>query len=123
MTCSYGDVYKRQILLSQYLCQLLGTVVTVVDEDNNITLLDSTVNLRVIDWLCLLYTSLSASAQAIIDKQGVAYTDIEGDLVTSIVNGGAAFYDSGSAAGGRFCAGYRSTGFTAGIGGRNGAGV
>ena len=26
-------------------------------------------------------------------------------------------------AGGRFCAGYRSTGFTAGIGGRNGAGV
>ena len=39
------------ILLSQYLCQLLGTVVTVVDEDNNITLLNSTVNLRVIDWL------------------------------------------------------------------------
>ena len=33
------------ILLSQYLGQLLGTVVTVVDEDNNITLLDSTVNL------------------------------------------------------------------------------
>ena len=33
------------ILLSQYLCQLLGTVVTVVDEDNNITLLDSTINL------------------------------------------------------------------------------
>lgn len=30
---------------------------------------------------------LSASAQAVIDKQGVAYTDQEGDLVTSIVNG------------------------------------
>ena len=30
---------------------------------------------------------LSASAQAVIDKQGVAYTDEEGDLVTSIVGG------------------------------------
>jgi hypothetical protein len=30
---------------------------------------------------------LSASAQAVIDRQGVAYTDEEGDLVTSIVNG------------------------------------
>ncbi len=33
------------------------------------------------------WESLSASAQATIDKQGVAYTDEEGDLVTSIVNG------------------------------------
>ena len=30
---------------------------------------------------------LSASAQSVIDKQGVAYTDKEGDLVTSIVRG------------------------------------
>lgn len=30
---------------------------------------------------------LSASAQAVIDKQGVVYTDEEGDLVTSIVHG------------------------------------
>lgn len=30
---------------------------------------------------------LSASAQAVIDRQGVAYTDVEGELVTSIVNG------------------------------------
>lgn len=30
---------------------------------------------------------LSASAQAVIDRLGVAYTDEEGDLVTSIVNG------------------------------------
>ena len=33
------------------------------------------------------WPDLSASAQALIDKQGVAYTDQEGDLVTSIVNG------------------------------------
>jgi hypothetical protein len=34
-----------------------------------------------------VWGDLSASAQAVIDKQGVAYTDEEGDLVTSIVNG------------------------------------
>ena len=34
-----------------------------------------------------IWGDLSASAQAVIDQQGVAYTDREGDLVTSIVNG------------------------------------
>ena len=34
-----------------------------------------------------MWGDLSASAQAVIDKQGVAYTDQEGDLVTSIVGG------------------------------------
>lgn len=34
-----------------------------------------------------VWPNLSASAQAVIDKQGVAYTDEEGDLVTSIVGG------------------------------------
>ena len=34
-----------------------------------------------------VWDELSASAQAVIDRQGVAYTDEEGDLVTSIVGG------------------------------------
>lgn len=34
-----------------------------------------------------VWDGLSASAQAVIDRQGVAYTDQEGDLVTSIVGG------------------------------------
>lgn len=34
-----------------------------------------------------LWPQLSASAQAVIDKQGVAYSDPEGELVTSIVGG------------------------------------
>ena len=34
-----------------------------------------------------VWADLSASAQAVIDKQGVAYTDEEGDLVSSIVGG------------------------------------
>ena len=34
-----------------------------------------------------VWADMSASAQAVVDKQGVAYADIEGDLVTSIVGG------------------------------------
>jgi hypothetical protein len=39
------------------------------------------------DSLDTVWKDMSASAQAIVDKQGVAYVDQEGDLVTSIVNG------------------------------------
>ena len=34
-----------------------------------------------------VWDELSASAQTVIDKQGVAYSDRDGDLVTSIVGG------------------------------------
>ena len=39
------------------------------------------------DCLDTVWNDLSASAQAVIDKQGVAYVDSEADLVTSIVGG------------------------------------
>ena len=39
------------------------------------------------DSLDAVWPCLSASAQAVIDRQGVAYTDRDGDLVTSIVGG------------------------------------
>ena len=39
------------------------------------------------DALDTIWGDMSASAQAVVDRQGVAYTDIEGDLVTSIVGG------------------------------------
>ena len=39
------------------------------------------------DALDTVWPDLSAQAQAVIDQQGVAYTDEEGDLVTSIVGG------------------------------------
>ena len=37
--------------------------------------------------LPVIWDELSPEARAVIDKQGVVYTDSEGDLVTSIVNG------------------------------------
>ena len=39
------------------------------------------------DALDTVWTDLSAQAQAVIDQQGVACTDCDGDLVTSIVGG------------------------------------
>ena len=39
------------------------------------------------DALDTVWPDLSASAQSVIDQQGVAYTDRDGDLVTSIVRG------------------------------------
>ena len=39
------------------------------------------------DRLDEVWPLLSASAQSVIDRQGVAYADEEGDMVTSIVNG------------------------------------
>ncbi len=37
--------------------------------------------------LDVVWDDLSASAQSVIDKQGVAYVDSDGDMVTSIVGG------------------------------------
>jgi hypothetical protein len=37
--------------------------------------------------LDIVWGDMTASAQAVVDRQGVAYTDQEGDLVTSIVGG------------------------------------
>ena len=39
------------------------------------------------DALDTVWDDMSASAQAVVNKQGVAYTDRDGDLVTSIVGG------------------------------------
>ena len=53
--------------------------------------------------LDMVWPQLSASAQSVIDKQGVAYADPEGDLVTSIVAGKDCvftYYDQGCC----FCA-------------------
>ena len=39
------------------------------------------------DALDEVWGDMSASAQSVVDRQGVAYTDRDGDLVTSIVGG------------------------------------
>lgn len=47
--------------------------------------LDETMEIESV--LDTVWNDMSASAQAVVDRQGVAYTDRDGELVTSIVNG------------------------------------
>lgn len=51
-----------------------------------------------------VWDDLSPRAQSVIDRQGVAYTDAEGDLVTSIVDGRDCVFTCYDAAGCCFCA-------------------
>lgn len=51
-----------------------------------------------------VWPDLSAGAQAVIDRQGVAMTDPDGDLVTSLVGGRDCVFTCRGADGCRFCA-------------------
>ncbi len=59
---------------------------------------------RLEDALETVWPRLSAGAQAVIDRQGVAYTDSEGDLVTSIVGGKDCVFTCYGADGCCYCA-------------------
>ena len=59
---------------------------------------------RLEDVLDEVWPDLSAKAQDVIDRQGVAYTDCEGDLVTSIVKGRDCVFTCYGADGCCFCA-------------------
>lgn len=83
-----GDVLlSSEILTEKFCCDLnacKGQCCVEGDAGAPVTL-DEIAEIE--DCLDAVWGDLSASAQAVIDKQGVAYTDSEGDLVTSIVRG------------------------------------
>ena len=83
-----GDVLVSSDIITEYFCcdltQCKGACCIEGDAGAPVTL-DEVMEIE--GMLDEVWNDLSASAQAVIDKQGVAYTDQEGDLVTSIVNG------------------------------------
>ena len=83
-----GDVLlSSEILTERFCCDLSackGQCCVEGDAGAPVTL-DEIAEIE--DCLDVAWGNLSASAQSVIDKQGVAYTDQEGDLVTSIVRG------------------------------------
>lgn len=83
-----GDILiSSDILTEQFCCDLAvckGACCIEGDAGAPVTL-DEIADIE--DSLNSVWPDLSAQAQAIIDRQGVAYTDQEGDLVTSIVGG------------------------------------
>ena len=83
-----GDILlSSDILTEEFCCDLevcKGACCIVGDAGAPVTL-DEVMEIE--NSLDDVWSNLSASAQAVIDRQGVAYTDQEGDLVTSIVGG------------------------------------
>ena len=83
-----GDVLISSDLLTEYFCcdleKCKGICCVEGDAGAPVTL-DEVGSIE--DMLDEVWNDLSPSAQSVIDRQGVAYTDEEGDLVTSIVNG------------------------------------
>ena len=83
-----GDVLISSDLLTEFFCcdyeKCKGVCCVEGDAGAPVTL-DEIAGIE--DAIDTVWGDLCASAQAVIDKQGVAYTDQEGDLVTSIVHG------------------------------------
>jgi hypothetical protein len=83
-----GDVLlSSEILTERFCCDLSvckGECCVEGDAGAPVTLEEVA---EIEECLDTVWGDLSASAQSVIDKQGVAYTDQEGDLVTSIVRG------------------------------------
>lgn len=83
-----GDVIVSPDIFTEYFCcdleKCKGECCIEGDAGAPVTL-DEVAELENV--LETVWPDLSAQAQAVIDKQGVTYTDEEGDLVTSIVNG------------------------------------
>ena len=83
-----GDVLvSSDILTEKFCCDLTackGECCVEGDEGAPVTM-DEIAQIE--DCLDAVWGDLSASAQSVIDRKGIAYTDRDGELVTSIVNG------------------------------------
>lgn len=88
MIIEVGDILiSSEILTERFCCDLAackGQCCVEGDAGAPVTLDEVS---AIEDALDTSWPDLSAAAQAVIDRQGVAYTDEEGDLVTSIVGG------------------------------------
>lgn len=105
MLLQVGSVILTSELLTEFFCCDLEACkgACCVEGDSGAPLtLDEVGELE--NALDTVWPELSASAQAVIDRQGVAYTDEEGDLVTSIVGGKDCVFTCYGADGCCYCA-------------------
>ena len=83
-----GDVLLSSDLLTEEFCcdlEVCGGACCIEGDAGAPVTLDEIAEIEAV--LDDVWPDLSASAQAVIDRQGVAYTDRDGELVTSIVGG------------------------------------
>lgn len=83
-----GDVLVSPDILTEYFCCDLDACrgACCIEGDAGAPLTEAEI-LELENVLDKVWPDLSAEAQSVIDRQGVAYTDPDGDLVTSIVRG------------------------------------
>lgn len=88
MIIQVGEVILTSEILTEYFCCDLEACkgICCVEGDSGAPLILDEVG-EMENVLDEVWPDLSAQAQSVIDRQGVAYTDAEGDLVTSIVQG------------------------------------
>ncbi len=105
MILQVGDVILTSEILTECFCCDLDACkgACCVEGDSGAPLTLDEVG-RLEEVLDEVWPDLSAKAQSLIDTQGVAYTDEEGDLVTSIVNGKDCVFTCYGADGCCFCA-------------------
>lgn len=83
-----GDVILASDILTEYFCcdlEACGGACCIEGDSGAPLLAEEAAELE--HALTQVWPDLSAAAQSVIDRQGVAYTDADGDLVTSIVGG------------------------------------
>ncbi|EJW93406.1 hypothetical protein EVA_18481 [gut metagenome] len=100
-----GDVLISPDILTEYFCcdlDACGGACCIEGDAGAPLTLDEVGEMEGV--LDAVWNDLSASAQSVIDKQGVAYTDEEGDLVTSIVHGKDCVFTCYSSDGCCYCA-------------------
>ncbi len=91
MDCSIiqvGDVLVSSDVITEYFCcdlEACKGACCVEGEAGAPVSLDEIGGIE--DVLGTVWPGMSAGAQAVVDRQGVAYSDVDGDLVTSIVDG------------------------------------
>ena len=100
-----GDVIVSfDVLIEKFLCDLSACHGACCIEGDAGAPLELDELEKIEEVLPLIWDELSPEARAIISKQGVAYVDEEGDLVTSIVNGKDCVFTCHDGKGGCFCA-------------------
>ena len=100
-----GDVLiSDEVLTERFVCDLEKCMGACCIEGDAGAPVDLDEIMQIEEVLTIIWDQLSIPARKVINKQGVAYSDPEGQLVTSIVNGKDCVFTCYDEKGGCYCA-------------------
>ena len=80
-------IISLEVLETQFICDLTKCKGQCCVDGDAGAPLEKEENDQINEILPIIWDDLSPKAQELIDKQGISYTDYDGELVTSIING------------------------------------